>query len=300
MPAVVPDAGLVQTGSSEATPVGRRRWTPYLLLLPGMAWLFVFFAVPLLSLFATSLQAPNPDGPGYVPGFEVSNYVDAITTYLPQFTRSFLYAGTATVLALLISYPLAYFIAFRAGRWRNLMLILIVAPFFTSFLVRTNAWKSILADEGWFLSTFNSFWPGADITVLSTWLAVVTGITYNFLPFMILPLYAALDRIDPRLIEAAGDLYSRPFTGFRKVTLPLSMPGVIAGTLLTFIPAAGDYISSTLLGSPRTTMIGNVIQAQFVSVRNYPLASALSFILMFTILVLVFLYIRRAGTEDLV
>jgi spermidine/putrescine transport system permease protein len=300
MPVVVPDAGTVPETVPAAKPLTRRRWVPYLLLAPGLLWLAVFFAIPLVTLFTTSLQSPNPDGPGYIPAFDVGNYVTAVQEYLPQFLRSFGYAAMATIAALLLAYPLAYFIAFKAGRWRNLMLILIVAPFFCSFLVRTNAWKSILADESWISGIINLFIPGGQIQILSTWIAVVAGITYNFLPFMILPLYASLERIDPRLIEAAGDLYSRPFTGFRKVTLPLSMPGVVAGTLLTFIPAAGDYISAELLGSPRTTMIGNVIQAQFVEVRNYPLASSLSFILMALILVMVFAYVRRAGTEDLV
>jgi len=300
MPVVVPEAGTVDQALPPAKPLTRNRWTPYLLLIPGLAWLAVFFAMPLVTLFTTSLQTENPDGPGYVPAFDVSNYLTAVQEYLPQFARSFGYAALATLAAFLLAYPLAYFIAFKAGRWRSLMLILIVAPFFCSFLVRTNAWKSILADESFVTQTINAVLPGGQISILSTWIAVVAGITYNFLPFMILPLYASLERIDPRLIEAAGDLYAKPFTGFRKVTLPLSMPGVIAGTLLTFIPAAGDYISSELLGSPRTTMIGNVIQAQFVEVRNYPLASALSFILMAVILVMVFTYIRRAGTEDLV
>jgi spermidine/putrescine transport system permease protein len=217
-----------------------------------------------------------------------------------QFVRSFVYAGIATVLALAISYPLAYFIAFKAGRWRNLMLILVVAPFFCSFLVRTYAWKTVLADTGWVNTTLSGLGILPDDRILNTPIAVVTGITYNFLPFMILPLYAALERIDHRLIEAASDLYASPFTGFRKVTVPLSMPGVVAGTLLTFIPAAGDYINAELLGSQKDKMIGNVIDSQFIIVRDYPTASALSFMLMSAILVLVFIYIRRAGTEDLV
>ena len=180
------------------------------------------------------------------------------------------------------------------------MLVLVIAPSFASFLLRTYAWKTILADEGIVTSTLQRPAPLPDGRILNTWIAVIAGLTYNFLPFMILPLYAALEKIDPRLIEAASDLYASPQTAFRKVTWPLSMPGVVAGTLLTFIPAAGDYINAELLGSPKNRMIGNEIQANFIEYRDYPTASALSFILMAIILVLVFTYIRRAGTEDLV
>ena len=192
------------------------------------------------------------------------------------------------------------FIAFKAGRWRSLMLVLVIAPSFASFLLRTYAWKTILADEGIITSTLNALHLLPDDRILNTGIAVVAGLTYNFLPFMILPLYAALEKIDPRLIEAASDLYASPQTAFRKVTWPLSMPGVVAGTLLTFIPAAGDYINAELLGSTGNRMIGNAIQTNFIEFRDYPIASALSFMLMAIILVLVFTYIRRAGTEDLV
>ena len=211
-----------------------------------------------------------------------------------------MYAGVATLLALAIAYPLAYFIAFKSGRWRSLLLVLVIAPAFASFLLRTYAWKTILADDGFVTSTLNTLHLLPEGRILNTWIAVVAGLTYNFLPFMVLPLYAALERIDHRLIEAAGDLYASPQKAFRKVTWPLSMPGVVAGTLLTFIPAAGDYINSELLGSPRNRMIGNEIQANFIEFRDYPTASALSFMLMAVILVMVFVYIRRAGTEDLV
>jgi len=281
--------------------VKRRSRTGYVLLFPGMAWLGVFFAIPLVTLFATSLQTPIEGQSGrYQPGLDFGNYVSAMSEYWPQFVRSFVYAGAATILALIIAYPLAYFIAFRAGRWRSLMLVLVIAPSFASFLLRTYAWKTILADEGPITSTLNALHLLPDGRILNTWIAVIAGLTYNFLPFMILPLYAALEKIDPRLIEAASDLYASPQTAFRKVTWPLSMPGVVAGTLLTFIPAAGDYINAALLGSTKNRMIGNVIQTNFIEFRDYPTASALSFMLMAVILVLVFTYIRRAGTEDLV
>jgi spermidine/putrescine transport system permease protein len=246
---------------------------------------------------------------GYEVTWHFATYWDALTEYYPQFLRSVLYAGSATVLCLLLGYPLAYLIAFRAGRWRNLIMILVIAPFFTSFLIRTLAWKTILADGGPVVGALNSLhvldvtsWLGmtAGDRVLATPLAVVCGLTYNFLPFMILPLYTSLERIDGRLHEAANDLYARPITTFRKVTFPLSMPGVVSGTLLTFIPAAGDYVNADLLGSTDTRMIGNVIQSQFLRILDYPTAAALSFILMFAILVMVSLYIRKSGTEDLV
>lgn len=279
----------------------RKSRVAYWLLIPGLAWLAFFFVVPLVTLFMTSLQTESTTSPGkYVSGFQLSNYTDAISEYWPQFLRSFLYAGLATGFALLIAYPLAYFIAFKAGNWRSLMLVLVVAPSFASFLLRTYAWKTILADDGPVTSTLNSMHLLPDGRILNTGIAVVAGLTYNFLPFMVLPLYAALDKVDYRLIEAGNDLYGSPQQVFRKVTWPLSMPGVVAGTLLTFIPAAGDFINAELLGSTKDKMIGNVIQTNFIEFRDYPTASALSFALMAVILVMVVSYIRRSGTEDLV
>ncbi|SDJ69968.1 ABC transporter permease [Streptomyces indicus] len=286
----------------------RGRFTPYWLLLPGLLWLVVFFALPMLYQASTSVQTGSLET-GYKVTWHFQTYLDALGEYWPQFLRSVLYAGIATVLCLLLGYPLAYLIAFKAGRWRNLILILVIAPFFTSFLIRTLAWKTILADGGWVVSTLDTLrlldvtsWLGLTEgdRVLATPLAVVCGLTYNFLPFMILPLYTSLERIDGRLHEAAGDLYARPFTAFRKVTFPLSLPGVVSGTLLTFIPASGDYVNAQLLGSTSEKMVGNVIQSQFLTVLDYPTAAALSFILMAAILLMVTFYIRRAGTEDLV
>lgn len=296
-------APVLPAGAAVAAPASARRSskTGYLLLLPGLTWLGVFFAIPLITLFTTSLQSKVPGTSGqYVPAFQVSNYVTAMTEYWPQFFRSFLYAGSATILALVIAYPLAYCIALKAGRWRALLLVLVIAPSFASFLLRTYAWRTILADEGPVTAFFNFLGVLPQDRILSTGLAVVAGLTYNFLPFMILPLYAALERMDPRLIEASGDLYASSWKTFWKVTWPLSLPGVVAGTLLTFIPAAGDYINAQLLGSTQNRMIGNAIQVNFIEFRDYPTASALSFVLMATILILVFIYIRRAGTEDLV
>ncbi|GGZ47603.1 ABC transporter permease [Streptomyces inusitatus] len=272
-----------------------------------MLWLLVFFALPMVYQASTSVQTGSLEE-GYTVTWHFAVYGDALAEYWPHFVRSVLYAGTATALCLLLGYPLAYLIAFRAGRWRALLLVLVIAPFFTSFLIRTLAWKTILADGGPLVEILRTVGL-LEVTallgmtegdrVLATPLAVVTGLTYNFLPFMILPLYTSLERIDPRLHEAAGDLYARPFTAFRQVTLPLSMPGVVSGTLLTFIPASGDYVNAELLGSTDTKMVGNVIQSQFLRVLDYPTAAALSFLLMAIVLIMVTVYIRRAGTEDL-
>ncbi|MCX4587745.1 ABC transporter permease [Streptomyces sp. NBC_01481] len=289
-------------------PSVRRKLVPYWLLLPGILWLIVFFALPLVYQASTSVQTGSLEG-GFKVTWHFQTYWDALTEYYPQFLRSVLYAGTATILCLLLGYPLAYLIAFKAGRWRNLLLVLVIAPFFTSFLIRTLAWKTILADGGPVVNVLDSVgfldvtgWLGMTEgnRLLATPLAVVCGLTYNFLPFMILPLYTSLERIDPRLHEAAGDLYAKGSTTFRKVTFPLSMPGVVSGTLLTFIPASGDYVNAELLGSTDTKMVGNVIQSQFLRVLDYPTAAALSFILMAVVLIMVTVYIRRAGTEDLV
>ena len=272
----------------------------YLLLLPAGLWLGLFFLVPLVSLVATSLYDPAGSLElGYRMTGEITNYVSVLSDYRVQFLRSLGYAAVATVACILLGYPLAYAIAFKAGRWRNLMLVAVIAPFFTSFLIRTLSWQLLLADQGWLVQALQFVHLlGEDGRLLATPLAVVTGLTYNFLPFMVLPLYASLEKIDPRLMEAGADLYASPFTTFRKVTLPLSMPGLVGGTLLTFIPAAGDYINAELLGNTRTQMIGNVIQNLFDG-GSYPEAAALSVTLMAVIVVLVLVYIRRAGTEEL-
>jgi spermidine/putrescine transport system permease protein len=276
---------------------------PYLLLLPGFLFLFTFFVLPIVNLAQTSTQTPIAGGDTgqYEQTLRFSNYVDAFTENQEQFARSFIFALCATVLALAIAYPLAYAIAFKAGRFKNFLLVLVVAPFLVSFLLRTVAWKQILGEEGFVVPTLRTIGLISESTTLtSTSFAVVMGMTYNFLPFMTLPLYASLERIDPRTMEASGDLYANGITTFRRVTLPLSMPGVVAGTLLTFIPAAGDYVNAAILGSPNTKMIGNVIESRYFRTVDYPTAAALSFTLMAAILILVTLYIRKAGTEELV
>jgi spermidine/putrescine transport system permease protein len=276
-----------------------RRATPYLLLAPGLAWLAVFFLVPMYYRLNTSLQTGSLDV-GYTFNWAWSNYKDALTQYQTQFIRSIEYAGLATIFALLISYPLAYWIAFRAGRWRNLFLLLVIAPFFVTYLIRTLAWETILSDSGFIVNALQTIGVLApDGRLLATPAAVIAGITYNFLPFMVLPLYVSLEQMDPRLIEAAQDLYASKFKAFLRVTLPLSLPGVFAGTLLTFIPACGDFINAQLLGSPKQYMIGNVIQSKFLAITDYPAAAALSFVLMAAILVAVLVYARVLGTERL-
>jgi spermidine/putrescine transport system permease protein len=270
---------------------------PYLLLAPGLAWLAFFFLVPMYYLGYTSLQEGDLFS-GYTFAWAWGNYSDAFSLYRGHFIRSLEYAGVATIIAFLISYPLAYWIAFRGGRWKNLLLLLIIAPFFVTYLIRTLAWKSILSDQGFVVDVLQSLnLLGEDGRLLATTTAVVAGITYNFLPFMALPLYVSLEQIDPRLIEAAQDLYASRVKAFLRVTLPLSLPGIFAGTLLTFIPAAGDFINAELLGTPKQQMIGNVIQSRFKEIADYPQAAALSFVLLAAILVAVLVYARAVGSE---
>lgn len=272
--------------------------TPYVLLAPGVLWLGIFFLIPLAFLGYESLRS------GLFPDFqftwEFSNFSDGIRDYHEQLVRSFVYAGIATIACLVLAYPLVYWIAFRAGPWRNLFLLFIVAPFFVTYLVRTLAWLNILADQGPVVGILRELHIlGPDGRLLATTFAVVSGITYNFFPFMVLPIYVSLEQIDPRLLEAAKDLYASSTQAFLRVTLPLSAPGVVAGTLLTFIPAAGDFINAALLGTPNQAMIGNVIQAKFLESLDYPGAASLSFVLMGLILVALLVYARIVGSERL-
>ena len=277
----------------------RRRLVPYGLLGPGMAWLFVFFVAPMGFMAYISLNTGSLEE-GFTFTGEWSNYGDALTDFKEPFVRSFFYAGVATLLALLIAYPLAYAIAFRGGKWKTALLFIVIAPFFTTYLIRTLAWQTILADQAPIVDFLKTIGVVAeDGRVLKTSGSVIAGLTYNFLPFMILPIYASLKQIDQRLVEASKDLYASARTSFLKVTLPLSAPGVVAGTLLTFIPAAGDYINADFLGSQGQAMIGNVIQGQYLDVKDYPIAAALSFVLTALIMAGVLIYIRFAGSESL-
>jgi spermidine/putrescine transport system permease protein len=323
-----------------------RAIAPYALLLPGLLWLALFYVYPAIQMFLTSLWTGNITD-GYVQTWNWGIYPEAISEYWPWLARSIVYGALATVLAFALGFPLAYAIAFRGGAYKNVLLFLVIAPFFTSFLLRTISWKIILADNGLLLGPIKAagLLP-EEFRLLATPAAVIAGITYNFLPFMTLPLYVALERMDKRLIEAAEDLYAGPWRpqgtivgvlvgavlgfvvgtvmdygaltlaipgaivgglvgtflisqAFIRVTLPLALPGIFAGSLLTFIPAVGDFVNAELLGNPQSLMIGNVIEARYLQVTDYPTASALSFVLMLAILVGLFIYARLLGTEDL-
>ncbi len=276
-----------------------RHLAPYLLLVPGVVWLLMFFVVPMAIMASVSLQQGDL-ARGFTLTWNFPVYPEIVSTYSVQLIRSVIYALVVTGATILIGYPLAYTIAFRGGRAKNILLLLVILPFFTAFVIRTLNWKLILADNGFALGTLKDLGllePG--FHVLATPLAVVSGLTYNFLPFMVLPLYVALEKIDPRLIEAATDLYASRLQAFLRVTLPLSMPGLFAGSLLVFIPSIGDFINAAILGSRDTTMIGNVIQRLFLQTNAYPEAAALSFVLMGGVLVLVAIYARAVGAEEL-
>lgn len=277
----------------------RQRLVPYGLLAPGLIWLVLFFVVPMYFMGELSLKTGSLET-GYQLTWATENYTDAISNYSTQFGRAFYYAGVATILSLLIGYPLAYAIAFKGGRWKNLMLFAVIAPFFTTYLIRTIAWKTMLDDASPVVSFLKTIQlVPEDGRVLATSAAVIAGLTYNFLPFMVLPLYASLERLDQRFIEASKDLYASTTQTFIRVTLPLTMPGIVAGVLLCFIPASGDYINATFLGGTNQAMIGNVIQSKYLVVNDYPEAAALSFTLMAIILVALLLYIKFAGSEAL-
>jgi spermidine/putrescine transport system permease protein len=281
----------------------RSKIAPYLMIFPALAYLAIFFVVPFLSLARTSLSSSG--GSVFLPtltfDWNFGNFVDAFRMYQDPILRSFGYAAAATVLCMLLAFPLAYVIAFKAGRFKNLILGLVILPFFVTFLIRTIAWKTILSDDGWVVGALDTIGLLPDEgRLLSTSWAVIGGLTYNWIIFMILPLYVSLEKIDPRLLEASRDLYSGGTRSFRKVILPLALPGLLAGSLLVFIPAVGDFINADYLGSTQTTMIGNVIQKQFLVVKDYPAAAALSLGLMGLILVGVLMYTRALGTEELV
>jgi spermidine/putrescine transport system permease protein len=290
--------------TAQETAPKRKSKIALILLLPGILYLILFFLVPLVSLVITSFETQIDVGI-YEYAFNWSNYTASIADYWPQIIRSFVYAIIATVCALLISYPLAYFIGVKVRRWpllQNLMVTLVIAPFFISFLLRTLAWKQMLSDDSWVTTSLKALSilpPDAHLT--GTAFSVIFGLTYNFIPFMTLPLYSTLERLDIRYLEAGNDLYASGWTTFRTVTIPLSMPGIVSGTLLTFIPAAGDYINASqdFLGSADTSMIGNVIESNFLVLQNYPTAAAMSIVLMVVILAIVGVYVKRSGTEDL-
>jgi spermidine/putrescine transport system permease protein len=274
------------------------RLTPYLIGLPGGLWLGIFFVVPILVMLSLSLQSGNAEE-GYKFTWAWSNYADAWDFYHVQFVRSIVYGLIVTVLCLVLAYPVAYWIAFYGGRHKSTYLFLILLPFFVSFVIRTASWKFILNDEGFVLGPLKEagLLPG-DFHILATSTAVIGGLTYNYLPFMVLPLYVALERIDPSLVEAAYDLFASRAQAFRRVVFPLSLPGVFAGVLITFVPVTSDFVNSGILGGTHTTMIGNVIQTEYLTNNQYPLASAMSFILMAALIIGIFIYARALGTEQ--
>ena len=277
---------------------GRARLAPYLVGLPGGLWLLIFFALPLLVMFSLSLQSGNVES-GFRFTWEWSNYSRAWDLYSTQFIRSVVYALVVTALCLVLAYPMAYWIAFYGGARKSTYLFLILLPFFVSFVIRTASWKFILNDQGIVLGPLKEIGLlPEDFHVLATTAAVLGGLTYNYLPFMVLPLYVALERVDPSLVEAAHDLFAGRASAFRKVVFPLSLPGVFAGVLITFVPVASDFVNTSILGGTSTTMIGNVIQTVYLSNNNYPLASAMSFMLMAALLIGIFIYARALGTEQ--
>jgi spermidine/putrescine transport system permease protein len=278
----------------------RYRWlVPYLFLVPGGLWLLAFFVVPMLVMASVSLQTGSL-GTGYSMTWNFGVYPEMIAQWAPQFERSLWYSVVVTALTLAVGYPMAYTIAFRGGRYKTMLLLLVILPFFTSYIIRTLSWKLILADNGFVLGTLKDIGIlEAGFRLIATPIAVISGLTYNFLPFMVLPLYVALEKVDPKLVEAATDLYASRLQAFLRVTLPLSMPGVFAGSLLTFIPAIGDFINSEILGSRDTTMIGQIIQRLFLNNNAYPEAAALGFMLMAAVLALVFVYARFVGADEL-
>ena len=295
------------SGHKPSIPGKKSAKVAILLLAPGLMYLVIFFVAPLVSLVITSLQTVDytTGFAVYSYGFEIANYVNVVSQYGEQIGRSFIYAFFATIAALLISYPLAYFIGVKARRYpllQALMLTLVIAPFFISFLLRTFAWKQIFSNESGIVTTLQSVGVlASDQYLVGTPFLVIFGLTYNFIPFMTLPLYTSLERLDIRYLEAGADLYANPRKVFRKVTIPLSMPGIVSGTLLTFIPIAGDYVNASglFLGSTQTAMLGNVVESKFLKSYDYPTASALSVILMGAIMLLVTFYVRRSGTDDL-
>ena len=299
--ATVPVPSASSAGSRRAAAARRDRrgrWVPYWLALPGTLWLAIFFVVPMVAMLSLSTQTGNLID-GFQQTFHVQNYVDALSTYHTEFLRSLWYGLVSTVLAIVISYPAAYWIAFHGGTRKSSYLFLMLLPFFVSFVIRTVSWKFVLADNGLLLGPLKSLHLlPENYHVLATSYAVIGGLTYNSLPFMLLPIYVALERIEPRLLEAARDLYSDRRSAFRRVVLPLSLPGVFAGVLLTFIPNASDFVNATILGGTNTTMIGNIIDSQYFTNNNYPIASALSFCLMLILLLGIFLYARLLGTQD--
>ena len=261
-------------------------------LLPGGLWLLLLFVVPLGFLLAISFGTTSDLGEA-IYGWNPENYSRVFDpAFIPVLVRSVGFALATVVLCLLIGYPVAYYIAIFGGRWKNVLLALVVLPFFVNYLVRTYAWIAMLGDDGLVNGLLDS-----DLRFLNTPYAVIGGLVYGFLAFMILPVYAALDRMDPALIEAGKDLYGGPWQTFRHVTLPHTVQGVLAGAVLVFLPAVGDFVAASLLGGPDEVMVGNLIQQQFQASDNWPFGAALTVVMMAFLLVWMVLYLRAAARE---
>ncbi|MGA9162067.1 MAG: ABC transporter permease [Actinomycetota bacterium] len=288
----------LQPDLPDVAPERRKRPSraPFGLAAPGLLWLLLLFVIPMIAMLSLSLQQGN-SLEGFRQTWHFANFSDALSQNGTFLVRSLRNAAIVTGAALLLAYPVAYWIAFYGGRFKSVFLFLLLLPFFISFVIRTVAWSFILSDNGIVFGTLKNIGLLPEsYRVLGTTFAVIAGITYNLLPFTILPLYVSLEQIDPRLVEAARDLYASKSKAFTKVVLPLSMPGVFAAVLLTSIPAIGDYVNASVLGGPGTTMIGNVIQSEFLRDRNYPEAAALAFVLMAIMLVGAIIYARVLGT----
>ncbi|MFC4591791.1 ABC transporter permease [Sphaerisporangium corydalis] len=276
----------------------RRKIAPYLLILPGGLWLVIFLVVPLVFMASVSTQEGDVVN-GFVQTFHLANFTDALVEYKTQFLRSAGYGLAGTLLTIALAYPVAYWIAFKGGARKSTYLLLVLLPFFVSFVLRTVSWKFLLADDGILLQPLKDLGlVPAGFHVLQTTVAVVGGLTYNYLPFMILPIYVALERVDPRVVEASYDLYSTARDSFTKIVLPLSLPGVFAGVLMTFVPMTSDYVNASILGGPSNTMIGNIIQTEYLVNNDYPAGAALSFTLMAAMLIGIFVYAKALGTEN--
>jgi spermidine/putrescine transport system permease protein len=279
----------------------RRRAAAYLQLLPGWLYLCVGFVIPLVIIVYTSLTTSGlfSTGGNATFSWHWANYSDGLSLYSNIYIRSLVYAGIATTICIGLAYPMAYWIAFYGGKWKSTLFMLILVPFFVSFVIRTVQWNFILGTDGLLFGPLKNHGLLSDsFHVLRTPIAVIAGITYNFLPFAALPLYVALERIDHGLVEAGKDLYASPSVAFRKVVLPLSFPGIFAAIILTFVPATGDYVNAVVLGGTGTTMIGQIIQNQFLEAHQYSIAAALSVVLMAGMLVIALIYARILGTED--
>ena len=301
--------GSPKSPRAESAPLRLHALRPWLLLGPGLLWLLLLFALPLAALVPMSLSEPR-DRFSLAMAFtgRIANYTEVLSQYGPILLRSLTYAAVATLLALLVAYPLAWVISFRGGRWKGLLMGLVVVPFFTSYLVRAIAWTTLLGDQGPVLRLLrglhlSSLLEGLGVLedgrLLNTAAAVIGGLAYNTLPFMVLPIVVSMEKIEPRLLEAARDLHATPLATFRRVVWPLTLPGVMAGVVLSLIPAAGDVVNAQFLGGPNNRMIGNVVQNLMLVQRQLPKGAALALLLMTLMTAAVLAYVRRHGSEEL-